>query len=390
MVITMEKRTWAEINLDALAYNMRSIRKITAPSAQIMAVVKADAYGHGAVECAKTLLENGADRLAVATLDEAIEVRRHFAEVPILILGSCMEDEADDIVRYDITASVYSRGVAAALSGAALQQKKKAVVHIKLDTGMSRIGYCVSDRDNGAIADEIIYISKLPYIETEGIFSHFSTSDESDTSYTHLQFERFMKICNILEERGLKIPIKHICNSAGVMMYPQYHLDMVRPGIILYGMYPSDEVDKSKLDLRYVMSLKSRITHVKDIVPGTSVSYGREYIADGTAKIATVPIGYADGYSRLLAKKAKIAVRGELFSVAGRICMDQCMIDVTSGNNIIRGDEALIFGDGAVTVDDIAAWLGTINYEVSCMVSRRIPRVYMKNGENVKVVDYLL
>lgn len=386
----MEKRTWAEIDLDALAHNMREIRRITDPHAQIMAVVKADAYGHGVAECARTLLDNGADRLAAATLDEALELRKIFFDVPILILGSSMEEEARELILNDITPNVYTYELAEALSQKAVELGRKVKVHVKLDTGMSRIGFVARESGNEAVIDEIKRISKLPMLEIEGIFSHFSTSDEADDAYTRHQFRCFMDVCKGLEAEGVNIPIKHICNSAGIMMYPEYHLDMVRPGVILYGMYPSDEVDKSRLDLRYVMSLKSVITYVKEIEPGRGVSYGKEYIADGMAKIATVPIGYADGYSRLLAKNAKIAVNGGLFPIAGRICMDQCMIDVTSVNNIKRGDEALIFGDGPVTVDDIARWLGTINYEITCMVSRRIPRVYKENGNVVRVVEYLL
>lgn len=386
----MEKRTWAEIDLDALAHNMREIRKITNPDAQIMAVVKADAYGHGVKECAKTLLENGADRFAVATLDEAKELRNIFSDVPILILGSSMEEEAREIIKNEIMPNVYTYEFAKALSDTASELGKKVRVHVKLDTGMSRIGFVVRDAENDDLIDEIVKISELPMLEIEGIFSHFAVSDEDRDDYTRLQFNRFMGVCNALEKRGVKIPIKHICNSAGIMMYPEYHLDMVRPGIIMYGMYPSNFVDKTRLDLKYVMSLKSVITYVKDIEPGRGVSYGVEYIADGVARIATVPVGYADGYLRMLAGKAKIAVNGKLFPIAGRICMDQCMIDVTSVNNIKRGDEALIFGDGAVTVDDVAGWIGTINYEVTCMISRRIPRVYLKDGKVLKVIEYLL
>lgn len=386
----MEKRTWAEIDLDALAHNMRAIRRITDPKSRIMAVVKADAYGHGVEECAKTLLENGADCLAAATLDEALELRNLFSDVPILILGSSMEVEAREIIEHGIMPNIYTYELARALSNTAVRLGKKVKVHIKLDTGMSRIGFVVTDDNCEAVADEIKKVSELPMLEIEGIFSHFATSDEADESYTRLQFKRFMSVCDSLEDRGVHIPIKHICNSAGIMMYPEYHLDMVRPGIILYGMYPSEDVDKSRLDLKYVMSLKSVITYVKEIEPGRGVSYGIEYIADGRAKIATVPIGYADGYLRMLAGKAKIEVNGRLFPIAGRICMDQCMLDVTSVNNIKRGDEALIFGNGAVTVDDVAGWIGTINYEVTCMISRRIPRVYLKDGKVKRVIEYLL
>ncbi len=386
----MEKRAWVEIDLDALASNMRAIRRITDPNAMVMAVVKADAYGHGAKECAKILLRNGADRLAVATLGEAMELRREFKDVPIMILGSFMDDEAEDIINNDIIPSVYTFDSAKFLSDTAVRLNKPVKVHIKLDTGMSRIGFVVTDGDNSETVNDIERMARLPMLETEGIFSHFATADESDESYTRLQFDRFMGICRALDERGVNIAVRHICNSAGIMMYPEYHLDMVRPGIILYGMYPSDEVDRSKLDLKYVMSLKAVIAYVKKIEPKRGVSYGKEYIADGEELIATVPIGYADGYSRLLANKAEIAVGGKKFPVVGRICMDQCMINVTSGNNISRGDEALIFGNGAVTVDDMADWMNTINYEITCMVSRRIPRIYNSGGRTVKVLDYLL
>ena len=231
---------------------------------------------------------------------------------------------------------------------------------------------------------------KKLYIEIEGIFSHFATSDEYDKSYTLLQYGRFMDVCNRLEEKGLNIPIKHICNSAGIMMYPEMHLDMVRPGVILYGMYPSDEVDKSRLDLIPAMTLKSTITHIKEVEPGRGVSYGKEYITDKKTKIATVPIGYADGYLRKLAKHGKMIVDGVKVPIIGRICMDQCMIDVTNVHNIDKGDEVIIFGREGVTVDDLAEWLETINYEVSCVIGKRIPRIYTKDGKAVKVLNYLM
>lgn len=385
----MEKRTWAEVDLDAIAHNMREIRKITNKNAQIMAVVKADAYGHGFMEVSKTLLENGADRLAVAVLQEGKQLRSRGVSVPILILGASMENDIEDIINFDITPNVFSYDFAKAISYMAEKKEKVTKIHIKLDTGMSRIGYVVSD-NNDEIIDEIVKISKLPYIEIEGIFSHFSTSDEYDDSYTRLQFKRFMSVTNALKERGVDIPIKHICNSAGIMMYPEMHLDMVRPGIILYGMYPSDEVDKTRLDLIPAMSLKSKITYVKEVESGRGVSYGKEYITDKTTKIATVPIGYADGYLRKAAKHGKMIVNGVKVPIIGRICMDQCMIDVSDVHNIERGDEAIIFGREGITIDDLASWLETINYEVSCVIGKRIPRIYTKDGRAVKVLNYLL
>ena len=361
----MDKRTWAEVDLDAIAHNIKEIRKITNPNAKIMAVVKADAYGHGFLEVAKTLLENGADRLAVAVLQEGKQLRSRGVTVPILILGASGEEAVEDLINFDITPSVFTYEFAKALSYEAERKEKVTKIHIKIDTGMSRIGFLAGE-NNEEIVDEIIKISKLPYIEIEGIFSHFATSDEYDKSYTLLQYGRLMDVCNRLEEKGLNIPIKHICNSAGIMMYPEMHLDMVRPGVILYGMYPSDEVDKSRLDLIPAMTLKSTITHIKE------------------------PIGYADGYLRKLAKHGKMIVDGVKVPIIGRICMDQCMIDVTNVHNIDKGDEVIIFGREGVTVDDLAEWLETINYEVSCVIGKRIPRIYTKDGKAVKVLNYLM
>ena len=386
----MDKRTWAEVELDAIAHNMREIRKITDKNAQIMAVVKADAYGHGFLETAKTLLDNGADRLAVAVLQEGKQLRSRGVDVPILILGASSPDDAEDLINFEITPNVFDLDFAKALSYEAEKKEKVTKVHIKLDTGMTRIGFVADDGDNSKIIDEILQVSKLPYIEIEGIFSHFSTSDEFDREYTLMQFRRFMSVVNALEERGLHIPIRHICNSAGIMMYPEMHLDMVRPGVILYGMYPSDEVDKSRLDLIPAMTLKSRITLVKEVESGRGVSYGKEYITDRNTKIATVPIGYADGYLRRIAEKGCMMVNGEKAPIIGRICMDQCMIDVTNVHNIDKGDEAIIFGREGITIDTLAEWLETINYEVACVIGKRIPRIYTKNGKAVKVLNYLL
>ena len=381
-------RSWAEINIDALAYNMKNIRQITSKSAMIMAVIKSDAYGHGAVETARVLAENGADRFAVATVSEAVQLRQGGISEPVMILGATIDEEAESIVSYDIIPTVFSYEYARALSDQAVKQGKTVKVHIKIDTGMSRIGY-VAGVDDNAVADEIIEISKLDNVEVEGIFSHFATSDEADRSYMDEQFERFIAMTELLERRGLKIPIRHIANSAAIMMYPHTHLDMVRAGIVLYGCYPSDEVDKSRLSLRPVMSFKSRISLIKTTGGKRGVSYGKTFISDGSIKIATVPVGYADGYSRMLSGKAEMIVHDKKVPVIGRICMDQCMIDVTNVHNINTGDEVILFGDGEITADTIARQLGTINYEVICMVSKRIPRIYVKRGRIVKEHDYV-
>ena len=386
----MNRRTWAEIDLDAAAKNIREIRRVTDPKAKIMAVVKADGYGNGYLQMANTFLENGADMLAVALLQEGIQLRKSGICAPVLILGTCLTDMLEDLIEYDITPNVYSYETALEISKIAKSKGKTVKIHIKLDTGMSRIGYLVNEETYGEVINEILKISELPNIEIEGVFSHFATSDEADGSYTELQFERFMKVCNGLKDRGLTIPLRHICNSAGIMMYPQMHLDMVRPGIILYGMYPSDEVDKDRLPLMPVMTLKSVITNIKTAESGRGVSYGKEFITDAPTKIATVPAGYADGYLRGIATGGAILVNGEKAPIIGRICMDQCMIDVTNVHNISIGDEVILFGRDGITIDDIARQLHSINYEVSCIVSRRVPRVYVKNGEAVEIKDYLL
>ena len=384
----MNTRTWAEIDLDALKENIINIRKKTDKNALVMAVVKADAYGHGAVEVSKCLLENGADRLAVADLDEAIELRRAGIDAPILILGATGCPEARMLIENGITATVFDYDTAKAFSDEAKAQGKKCLVHIKIDTGMSRLGYVAGVSDN-KIVDEIIKISALPNIEIEGIFSHLSTADEKDSSYTELQFGRFTNVCKMLEDCGLIIPIKHIANSAAIIMYPNMHLDMVRAGIILYGLYPSEEVDKTRIELKNVMTVKSKITYIKEICDRRGVSYGNMYITEGKTKIATIPIGYADGYTRMLNGKAKMLVGDACVDVIGKICMDQCMIDVTNVNNINIGDEVIIFGDHTVTADTLASMLGTINYEIVCMISKRIPRFYIHNGRTVKTLNYL-
>ena len=384
----MNTRTWAEIDFDALKFNIKQIRRITDKKAMVMAVVKADAYGHGAAECSKILLENGADRLGVACYDEAIQLRRAGIEAPILILGASFEEEIEELVKNDITITVFSYEFAAKISNVAKNLSKTAKIHIKLDTGMTRIGY-LADIDDNKITDEIIDISKLDNIEIEGIFSHFSTADEKDSEYTKLQFERFIKVCDMLKEKGLDIPIKHIANSAAIMMYPETHLDMVRAGIILYGIYPSDEVDKTKINLKSVMSVKSKITCIREVAPNRGVSYGKMYITKGRTQIAAVPIGYADGYTRMLSGRAKMLVCGKSVDVIGKICMDQCMIDVTDVNNINVGDEVTVFGSQTVTADDLAAALGTIPYEILCMISKRIPRYFKENGKTVEILNYL-
>ena len=381
-------RTWAEINVDALEHNMREIRRITSPEAMVMAVIKADAYGHGAFETARAAVRNGIDRFAVADIDEAVQLRRAGFTQEILILGGIDPSVIPLAVDNNITMSVFYYAFAEEISQYAVRTGQTAKVHIKIDTGMSRIGLVAGVNDPEVI-DEIVKIASLDNVFAEGIFSHFATSDEKDGSYTKLQFSRFMDICRGVEAKGIHIPIRHIANSAAIMMYPEYHLDMVRAGIILYGLYPSEDVDKTRIDLKPVMSVKSKITYIKDLEAGRGVSYGKEYITEGVTRIATVPIGYADGYLRGF-MHGEVMVNEKKVPILGRICMDQCMIDVTNVNNIHIGDEVIIFTDHTVTADTLARQLGTINYEIVCMIAKRVPRIYFKDGKAVKELNFLL
>ncbi len=381
-------RTWAEINIDALISNFREIRRVTDKNSKIMAIVKADAYGHGFLEVAKALVKEGADAFGVALIEEAMQLRNSGFEQPILVLGSIPEEDYQEAIENNISLTVFSMETAMKLSGIAQKCGKIAKIHIKLDTGMSRLGYVIGD-ENESVVEEVLEISKLPGVKIEGVFSHFSTSDEEDKSYTLMQLERFKSVCDTLKKKGLLDIICHIANSGAIIMYPDSHMDMVRPGVILYGLYPSNDVDKTKLPLTPVMTLKTKITHIKTLGKGRGISYGKEYITDGPTKVATVPIGYADGYVRSTAKEGMMLVSGQKVRILGRICMDQCMIDVTDVNNINVGDEVIVFSDKEILADDVAKWTSTINYEVVCLVSKRIPRVYIKNGEAVGKLNFL-
>lgn len=383
-------RAWAEVNLDNIAHNVREIRRITNKKAELMGVVKADAYGHGAMEVTKTLLANGVTRLAVSMLDEAIQLRKNGIDVPILILSYTDPARAEEIILNNVTQTVYSYDLAKALSDAAVRLHRNIKIHIKIDTGMTRVGFM----PGYSAVKNVVEISKLPGIIIEGLFTHFASADEKDKRYTYMQFERFMSICNELSRIGVYIPIKHVSNSAAIIQFPEMHLDMVRPGIILYGMYPSDNVDKSKLDLKPAMTLKANVILVKNVEKNTYISYGRTFKTKRESKIATIPIGYADGYTRLLSGKGKVLINGEKAPIVGRICMDQCMVDVTDLKSEVRvGDEVVLFGkqgDNEITVEEIAKAIGTINYEIVSLIGKRVPRVYLEHGKISKVLNYLI
>jgi len=388
------KRAWAEIDLDAIENNIRRIRDFVAPETKILGVVKADAYGHGYPQVARTLLRNGADSLGVACLDEALQLRRSGFSCPILILGYTDPVYASRLVKEDITTACYSYELASALSRCAVKQDKRAKIHIKIDTGMGRIGlrYTEDATLNQETVDTILKMAVLPNLDIEGIFTHFSVADENDDAYTEMQFKRFLSICNRLKENGLDIPIKHCCNSAAMVRFPKMHLDMVRPGIILYGLKPSSFVDCGRLHLKPAMQLKAKVSNVKEVEEGVSVSYGRKFSTQKKTKLITIPIGYADGYSRILSQKAQAIVKGTLCNLVGNICMDQCMIDATAVNTISIGDEVILFGrcdDIELPVESLAEKMGTINYEILCVIGKRIPRIYLRGGKVQETHNFL-
>ena len=380
---------WAEIDLDNLAHNISEVRRVTGNGATIMAVVKANAYGHGSIMAARTFLENGAERLAVATLTEAMELRGAGFDAPILVLGYTPSYQFGEVTEYHVTPTIYAYEQAEALSRAASSQGRVVKVHVKLDTGMGRLGFLPSEDS----IDDIIRIGQLPHIEVEGIFTHFAVADQGEKDYTRDQFRRYMQVVDELERRGLDVPIKHVANSAAIIDLPEYDLDMVRPGTMLYGLYPSEEVDRSRVDLRPALTLKAEISNLKTVPKGTGISYGLTFTTGRRSRIGTLPVGYADGYGRALSNRAEVGISGSRAPVVGTVCMDQCMIDLTEVEGAEIGDEVVLFGDGsdnAPHIDEVAGWLGTENTEVLCMVSRRVPRVYIENGEVVEARDYLL
>ncbi len=379
------QRLVAEIDLDAIGNNVREIRKKIEPQTKMLAVVKADAYGHGALEVSKVCLYNGADWLGIATCDEGVSLRKNNIFVPILILGYTVESQLDTVIKYDLTQTVYSAEMAQQVSQAAVKLNKTAKVHIKIDTGMGRIGFMPTLSS----LDEIEKIFSLPNIEVTGIFTHFATADETDKTFTHEQYKRFRFVTDALYEKGHTNLIRHCANSGAILDMPELQMDMVRAGIILYGLLPSGEVSKD-INLKPAMSLKTQISYVKEVEAGVSIGYGRKYYTDKPSKIATIPIGYADGYSRNFSNKARVIVNGCYANVVGNVCMDQTMIDVSHIENVKMGDCVIVMGtcgDLCVSAEELAGLNTTINYEILCNVGKRVPRVYVKNNRVLKVVQ---
>lgn len=366
---------WATVDLDAIAHNLQEVRRAIPNGTKIMAIVKANAYGHGAIPVARKVLETGADYLGVALLAEAIQLREQGLRVPVLILGYTPEEDYPAVIKNQITQTIFSYEQALSLSKAAASLKCPVKVHVKVDTGMGRLGFAASEISIDAIAA----LATLPYLEIEGLFTHLAKADARDKTYSYQQLDKFAWFCRQVEQAGLELKFKHAANSGAIIDLPEAHFDLVRPGIMLYGCYPSDEVDRSRVRLKPAMTLTARIAHLKRVKAGTSISYGCTFTAARTSTIATLPLGYADGFSRLLSNKGSALVKGCRVPVVGRVCMDQCMLDVTDVPGVEVGDEAVLFGsqgEALLTVDEVAAKIGTINYEVLCMVSSRVPRKY--------------
>jgi len=379
--------TWTEVNLDVIAQNVKNIRKLIGKKREFMAVVKGNAYGQDILEVSPVVLENGATRLAVARLEEGIILRKAGITVPILVLGLTLKQQAEFLVSYNITPAVCEFEMIEKLSESAVQMNKMTKIHLKVDTGMGRIGIFPYN-----VLRFIKRIKALKNVEIEGIFTHFSVADEKDKFYTEEQFRKFIEILTILEKEGISIPIKHVGNSATLLDLPHMWLDMVRPGIAIYGLYPSKEVKKT-INLIPTQQFKTKIVFIKELPRGESISYGRTYVTKRRIRVASLPVGYADGYNRLLSNQGEVLVRGQRVPIIGRVCMDQCMIDVTTLTQVEIGDEVVLWGrqgEEIITVEEIAQKIRTINYEIVHMPDKkRVPKLFIKDGKPWKVKTML-
>ena len=379
-------RVHAVIDLDAICHNIREVKRVVGEGVKVMPVIKADGYGHGAVPIAKELNKIGVDAFAVAILEEGITLRNNGIRQPILILGYTSEYQYSSLIQYEIEPTVFCYEMAESLSKIAQALGKDAKIHIKLDTGMNRIGF----KPTKESVDIIEKIAKLPNIKIQGIFTHFACADEADKTETYEQERKYDQFITWLEERDIYIPIKHVSNSASIIDLDGFRKDMVRSGIITYGLYPSEEVSKDVLDLRPAMELKTHIVYIKEVEAGEGISYNHTYVTDKKTKIATIPVGYADGYPRALSSKGKVLIRVQYAPIIGRICMDQFMVDVTDIEGVSVMDEVTLVGhDGnkMLTVEEVANEAGSFNYEFVCGIGKRVPRVYIRNGE-MKETEY--
>jgi alanine racemase len=386
------KRVWAEINLDNLAGNYNAIRSRMPGGVKLMAVVKADAYGHGAVDVAKTLLYCGADALGVATCEEGVQLRENHISAPILVFGYTPPALLDEVIRHKLTQTVFSTESARQLSETAARFNTRADVHIKIDTGMGRLGFLPTDESAAAIAE----ITAGKALNVTGVYTHCATSDAPDNGFIHEQLKRFRYVLAKLTGRGVSLPVTHMANSGALAqiitggLSGDFLFDMARTGILLYGLLPSGEMGRicAGLGLKPVMKLATQVGMVKTLPPGSGISYGHMFTTTRETKIATLPVGYADGYPRRLSNKARVLIGGQPAPVLGAVCMDQCMVDVT-GIDAKPGDEAVLMGsmyEAAVSADELAGIAGTIGYELTCGVGKRVPRVYIRNNLPVKTL----
>jgi alanine racemase len=372
-------RTWAEINLNAIERNVLAAKAHLPCGTKLCAVIKADGYGHGAELLAK-FLDDKTDFYAVAVLEEALTLRAAGVLKPILLLGYSAPEQAHSVVDANLAATVFTMEMAQALSAAAVAQGKQAKLHVAVDTGMTRVGFA-DTRESAAI---VAQIAKLPNVLLEGLYSHFACADEADKTSAQSQLERFKAFSAMLDDLGVSVPIKHICNSAGIMEFgADYKFDMVRLGISLYGLYPSNAVEKENMPLQPAMAWKTRVVFIKTVPPHVGVSYGHTFITERVTKIATLPIGYADGYPRALSNQGHVLIHGKCAPILGRVCMDQCMVDVTDIPDVVLGDEVVLIGkqgESAVTMEEIGAMCASFNYETACRVGQRVPRLYIYNS----------
>ena len=373
------KRTWAEVDFDKLAHNYHALRGLAPAGTKYLGLVKADAYGHGAVPVAKKLEELGADYLGVACLDEAIEVREAGVKTPILILGCTSSIYAAELVKYNITQACYDLEYAKELSAGAQKAGGTITVHIQCDTGMTRLGFMCHEETMEKSASEIIEAVKLPGLKAEGIFTHFSDSDGSE-EYTMLQFGRFQDIIQRVRDLGYEFEIRHCANSAATLLYPATYLDMIRPGIVLFGHFPDAKMDHALCNLVPVLELKSRVATVRDVPANTPVSYGRTNTLTRPSRLAVIPVGYGDGFCRGFSNKLTVLINGKKLPIVGRICMDMCMVDVTDAPDVKEGDVAILYGSDGTNDQPVEAGaeiMNTISYELLCVLTKRIPRIYL-------------
>ncbi len=379
---------WVEVNLDAIAANLGQFKNIAGPQVELMAVVKADGYGHGAAAVATAALEAGAGSLAVAFVEEGIALRRSGIRAPILLLGYTDPTRCTELVEYDLTPTIFNAEAAASLSELAVAAGVVQKIHLKVDTGMGRVGFLPDEA-----AAKISAISRLPGLAAEGLFTHFAVAEDLSGSYTRRQLELFEKIIEQCSREGVKFKKIHAANSAAAINYPRSYYNMLRLGLAMYGHYPDPDLARNDPvpQLTPAISFKSRVVMVKQVPPGSSISYGCTYTTTASARIATVPVGYADGYSRLLSNRGQVLIRGSRVPVIGRICMDHFMVDVTDLPGVRVNDEVVLYGrqgKESVTVEEMAALIGTVNYELLCAIDKRVPRFYFRNGLLQEINDY--